>query len=209
MASIDIPERCGAILLPGATLFPQGVMPLHIFEPRYREMLDDALQGDCMICVGTLLENETDDPSECVAATGTIGLIRASREQEDGRSNLILHGILRVDFKRWRDEKAYPFAEIEPTPSFPIPDTDEKSTLAELRAAVHLALKNFPEGVVDQMNKALDQVEASPVAFADVIAQQFILDPAMRRGLLEEQDVKKRYEALIHELQNAEREDRN
>ncbi len=209
MAGIEIPEQCGAILLPRATLFPQGVMPLHIFEPRYQQMLDDALADKCMICVGTLFQNETDEPAECVAEVGTIGLIRASREQPDGRSNLILHGVIRVAFKQWLSGKDYPFAEIEPVESVPIPESEIDPLLSELRNCVFLALRNFPEAIVDQFNASLEQVEASPVAFADVIAQQFILDPDKRRELLEEPHVARRFQSLIHELKNAEREDRN
>ncbi len=172
-------------------------------------MLDDALQSHCMICVGTLTSEETDNPNDCTAPIGTVGLIRASREQTDGRSNLILHGVLRVDFTKWLFEKEYPFAEIQPTPSIPIPESEIKSVVANLRNAVYLALRNFPETVSDQIKSALEQVAQSPVAFADVIAQQFILDPAMRRELLEEPDVKERFQKLEHELRNAERDDRN
>ncbi len=172
-------------------------------------MLNDALQTHCMICVGTLTSEETDNPQECTAQLGTVGLIRASREQTDGRSNLILHGVLRVDFTQWLFEKDYPFAEIQPAPSISIPESETQSTVDDLRNAVYLALKNFPEAISDQMKSAVEQVAQNPAAFADVIAQQFILDPAMRRELLEEPNVKTRFEKLVHELRNAERDDRN
>ena len=207
--SLQLPERCGAILLPSATLFPQGVQPLHIFEPRYREMLDDALQSHCMICMGTLTSEETDNPQECTAPVGTVGLIRASREQTDGRSNLILHGVLRVEFTEWLFEKDYPFAAIQPAPSVSVPESETQAVVDDLRSAVYLALQNFPDAIAEQVKNAVEQVAQSPAAFADVIAQQFILDPAMRRELLEEPSVKKRFDKLVHELRNAERDDRN
>jgi len=172
-------------------------------------MLDDALQSHCMICVGALTMNETDDPGECTASIGTVGLIRVSREQTDGRSNLILHGVLRVEFDQWLEEKAYPFAEIRPAPSIPIPKIEIEPVMSELRNAIYLALKNFPDAISEKIKAALEQVARSPEAFADVIAQQFILDPVMRRTLLEEPDVKTRFEKLTHELRNADRDDRN
>lgn len=172
-------------------------------------MLDEALQSHCMICVGTLLAEETANPKDCTASTGTIGLIRASREQSDGRSNLILHGILRVDFTNWISEKEYPFAAIQTSPSIPIPESEVESVLSDLRSAVYTALRNFPDPIEERIKKSLEQVALNPVAFADVIAQQFIVDPATRRELLEEPDVKERFNALIHELRNAERDDRN
>lgn len=45
MSSINLPTRCGVMVLPDCTLFPHGGLPLHIFEPHYRQMLADALSG--------------------------------------------------------------------------------------------------------------------------------------------------------------------
>ena len=118
-------------------------------------MLDDALESHCMICVGTLTQNETDDPTECTAKTGTIGLIRVSKEQEDGRSNLILHGILRVDFNNWLEENEYPYAEIEPSPSIPIPDDEIDQVKAALQDTLYLALKHFPDAIVERIKNCL------------------------------------------------------
>ena len=178
-------------------------MPLHIFEPRYRQMLGDALDSHCMICVGTLTNNETEDPTECTAKTGTIGLIRVSKEQENGRSNLILHGILRVDFTNWLEENEYPYAAIEPSPSKPIPEDEIDQVKAALQDALYLALKNFPDTIVDRIKKSLGQVDSSSSALADVVAQQFVVDPDKRRDLLEEPDVKKRFEMLTREIGQA------
>ena len=114
MPTIHLPERCGVMLLPDCTLFPHGGLPLHIFEPRYRKMLEDALEGDCFFAVARLTGDETPDPAECTAPVGTIGLVRASREQEDGTSQLLLHGVMRVRFTEWHDDRPYPFASIEP-----------------------------------------------------------------------------------------------
>ena len=166
-------------------------------------MLDDALESHCLICVGTLTQNETNDPVECTARTGTIGLIRVSKEQEDGRSNLILHGILRVDFTNWLEENEYPYAEIEPSPSVPIPDDEIDQVKASLQDALYLALQNFPDSIVDRIKKSLAQVDSSSSALADVVAQQFVVDPDKRRSLLEEPDVKKRFEMLTREIGQA------
>lgn len=209
MSGLEIPEYCGAILLPETTLFPHGAMPLHIFEPRYREMLDDALKSNCMICVGTLIDSETSNPADCAASIGTIGLIRASREQEDGRSNLLLHGILRVKFTDWLDDKPYPFAHIEPALSREIPESETKSATANLRDAVNQALRSFPEETQTRVNATLDRAQGDPVILADAVAQQFIQNPSMRRQLLEEREVAKRIDFLAGYLRNATRDERN
>ncbi|MDB4284527.1 hypothetical protein N9888_02685, partial [Akkermansiaceae bacterium] len=59
MDSLTIPEKCGVILLPDTILFPHGAMPLHIFEDRYRQMVEEALEGDCMFCIGNLLGSDS------------------------------------------------------------------------------------------------------------------------------------------------------
>ena len=178
-------------------------MPLHIFEPRYRQMLDDALESHCMICVGTLTQNETDNPAECTARTGTIGLIRVSKEQEDGRSNLILHGILRVNFTNWLEENEYPYTEVEPSPSIPIPEDEIDQAKAALQDSLYLAMKHFPDAIVARIKKSLARVDSSSSALADVVAQQFVVDPDKRRELLEEPDVKKRFDMLTREIGQA------
>ena len=87
MDSLKIPEKCGVILLPDTVLFPHGALPLHIFEPRYRQMLAEAIEGNCLFCVGNLVEPQFEDPDRGAAPVGTLGLIRASREAEDGTPN--------------------------------------------------------------------------------------------------------------------------
>ena len=96
MSSLTIPEKCGVMLLPDTVLFPHGGMPLHIFEPRYRQMLEEALEGEFMFCIANLLGDDSTDPERCAAPVGTVGLIRASQESENGTSNLVLQGIFRV-----------------------------------------------------------------------------------------------------------------
>ncbi|MDP0490517.1 MAG: LON peptidase substrate-binding domain-containing protein [Verrucomicrobiota bacterium JB023] len=197
MSGLTIPESCGTILLPETVLFPHGALPLHIFEPRYREMLEDALESHCMICVGTLRGEEQDHPGDCTAPVGTIGLIRASREQEDGRSNLILHGIYRVNFLDWTQEKPYPYAHIVPATSDPLPSDEVHRKMSTLRDLVNDAIAGLPGDVCDQINAMLDKASDEPSVLADAVAQQFAQDPDLRYDLLEAPSVAERYEILF------------
>ena len=99
------------MLLPDCTLFPHGGLPLYIFEPRYRKMLEEALEGDCFFAVARLLGEEDGNPADFVAPVGTIGLVRASREQDDGTSQLLIHGVMRVRFTEWLDGRDYPLCQ--------------------------------------------------------------------------------------------------
>ncbi len=202
MNSLTIPETCGVMLLPDTILFPHGGMPLHIFEPRYRQMLEEALEGDCMFCVGNLLGDDSSDPDRCAAPVGTIGLIRASRESEQGTSNLLLHGVFRVYFEEWLDDKPFPHAKIRPVLDTTLSAAEEKESLNRLRRAINRALSSFPSEVNEQINATLDKAGDSATC-SDAVAQQFIHDPNDRQRLLETPEVRKRIDFLIQFLENA------
>ncbi len=162
-----------------------------------------------MMCVGTLIETESPNPADCAAPIGTIGLIRASREQKDGRSNLLLHGIFRVKFNEWLNDKPYPFARIEPVIDQALSDFESNTAISDLREAVNQALRSFPDETKTRVNATLDRAQCNATILADAVAQQFIQNPSMRRQLLEEVEVAKRMEFLAGYLRNATRDERN
>ena len=183
MSSLNIPQTCGVMLLPDCTLFPHGGLPLHIFEPRYREMLSEALNGSCFFAIARLLGKEKSDPARCVAPVGTMGLVRASRELEDGASNLLLHGVIRVRFTEWL-ESPFPKARIEPVPSVFEPESQSRAALEALQEAADSVTKDLPEDVRQALVSMTAQID-DPSILADVMAQQFLHDPDERQDLLE------------------------
>ena len=82
--------------LPNATLFPQALLPLYIFEPRYRQMLADALHTNRMFSVAM---QRPGDSREIPSPVAGLGLIRVSVGHRDGTSHLILQGIARVELE--------------------------------------------------------------------------------------------------------------
>src|SRR5437764_13933508 len=97
--SISLPTHVPVMPLPGAVLFPHALLPLYIFEPRYRAMLQHALKQDRMFCVALIKPPRSDwrRPSDFFAVA-SVGLVRACVERGDGTSNLILQGLQRVRF---------------------------------------------------------------------------------------------------------------
>lgn len=93
----DLPPVVPIFPLQGALLLPGGTMPLHIFEPRYREMTADALAGDRYIGMIQPRRKEAVDNADSpdVYTTGCIGRISAHKELEDGRYLLSLTGVCR------------------------------------------------------------------------------------------------------------------
>jgi Lon protease-like protein len=81
--------------LPTVVLFPNVFLPLHIFEPRYRQMIAESLAGDRIIGMVLLRQGYEDDYDGCppIYATGCSGLITHSERLEDGRYNLVLQGL--------------------------------------------------------------------------------------------------------------------
>ena len=76
--------------LPGAILFPRSQLPLHIFEPRYREMVGDVLDGPGRI--GMIQPTAAEEEGAALYAVGCVGEIVGVEELDDGRYNIILHG---------------------------------------------------------------------------------------------------------------------
>lgn len=190
------------MLLPDCTLFPHGGLPLYIFEPRYRQMLDEALEGNCFFAVGRLIGQEEGDPKDYVAPVGTIGLVRASREQEDGTSKLLIHGVLRVKFTEWHDDKSYPVASIEPVISFFEPKEQAAAAMKLLRGAVEDAIANLPDEVKSGVFSLLDRAD-DPGLMTDVVSQQFIHEPDLRQRLLAMESVADRMVVLCEYLRTA------
>ncbi len=110
---IEIPREVPVMVLSQATLFPQAMMPLFIFEPRYREMLADVLEKERIFAVATLDESEEDaEVFETPCSIAGVGVVRACKQNPDGTSNLILQGLARVEFESFVREEPYRRARI-------------------------------------------------------------------------------------------------
>lgn len=111
---IKIPEEVPVMTLSNTVLFPQAIMPLFIFEPRYRKMLSDVLPSSRIFAVATLDERTKNIEGDEVAyPIAGIGLIRACRKNSDGNSNLVLQGISRIKFLSIISEAPYRKARIQ------------------------------------------------------------------------------------------------
>ena len=189
------------MLLPDCTLFPHGGLPLQIFEPRYREMLEQALEGDCFFAVARLIGEEQEELERCTADIGTIGLVRASREQEDGTSQLLLHGVMRVRFTEWHEGYGYPCASIEPQVVYFEPEEQAQAAMKTLRGSVEDAIRALPEEVQTGVLTLLDRADG-PGLMTDIVSQQFVHDPDLRQQLLELDSAGARIPVLCEYLRN-------
>lgn len=120
--------------LPDLVFFPATLLPLHIFEPRYRQMTADALAGDGKILVAQLRPGWERDYAgrPPTYETGCVGRILEHRELEDGRYNLLLLGTQRVRIQAFLDQedRLYRIARVAPAPERDPSDPAAASALA-------------------------------------------------------------------------------
>src|SRR3989442_6972595 len=107
---MKIPVEVPVMTLPNATLFPQALLPLYIFEPRYRQMLADALHSNRMFSVAMQRPGSRRETPSPVAG---LGLIRVSVGHRDGTSHLILQGLARVELEAAIRYKPYRIQRIK------------------------------------------------------------------------------------------------
>lgn len=125
--------------LPNVVLFPHLILPLHIFEPRYRQMTTDALAGDRFIAMVLLQagwESEYDSrPAIC--PVGCLGRIQADQRLPDGRFNIQLRGLTRIRILQELDNgKLYRSAKVEMLQEQPTPPDLEKKLRSTLLQVV-------------------------------------------------------------------------
>jgi len=193
MTGLNLPKKCGVMLLPDCTLFPHGGLPLYIFEERYRTMLDEALAGECVFAVGRV--RQTEGGEDEISQVGTAGLVRASREGKDGTSQLFLHGVIRVRFTEWLEEKPYPYALIEPIMSDGLDGKVGEAAMKTLAGAVEDAIHGLPDDIRAGVMSMLGQADQAGL-MADLVAQQFVHDADLRQELLETVSVGERIRML-------------
>src|SRR6185503_13169937 len=108
---MELPSAVPVMTLPSATLFPQALLPLYIFEPRYRQMLADMLRTDRMFSVAM---QQPGKQREAPCTVAGLGLIRVSVGHQDGTSHLILQGLARVELVDTVRVRPYRIASIRP-----------------------------------------------------------------------------------------------
>ncbi|MBU1347218.1 MAG: LON peptidase substrate-binding domain-containing protein [Alphaproteobacteria bacterium] len=91
--AVDLPQVIPVFPLPGAILLPRGQLPLNIFEPRYLNMIDDAMAGDRVL--GMIQPTGGPRPLPSLSAVGCAGRITSFAETSDGRYLITLTGVAR------------------------------------------------------------------------------------------------------------------
>ena len=197
--TVEISRIAPVMVLPNTLLFPDSLLPLFIFEERYRAMLAWALENDRMFCMALIRQGREDwtstDDFHHIAG---LGLIRASVAREDGTSHLILQGVARVKFIRFVQTEPFVMAEFRELPAVSaVPEDAATLSAIVLKLCAQFRERGFelPEALENQFNSASDAGTLS-----DLVAHTLLRDPYRRQSVLEASDVSTRLRTLIGHL---------
>ncbi len=208
-----MPLEVPVMTLPHATLFPQALLPIFIFEPRYRQMLVDSLHTSRMFSVAMQKPGRKRETPSPVAG---LGLIRVSVGHDDGTSHLILQGIARVELAETVRYKPYRVQRIRLLESSAENDVAVDALVAKVRELIEdwvdldlpLPFPFSPGGAAKVKSDAtsarhvLQYLESlsDPEQVADLVSCAVLEGPEQRQTILETVNLETRLKHLIHFL---------
>lgn len=192
-ASNNAPRRLSIFPLPGAIMFPGLQLPLHIFEPRYRAMIGDAMVRDRQI---GMIQPMIAQEGARLFEIGCVGRMANVEAMDDGRYNIVLEGITKFRLVRELEVKT-PFRQVE---AELIEECDDAVLSSVERAAVESEARTFASVHGYQVN--WDAVERlDDASFINGTAQIVPFDIAAKQALLEAPDLSTRADLLCQLLQ--------
>ncbi|MBX7539456.1 LON peptidase substrate-binding domain-containing protein [Qipengyuania sphaerica] len=186
-------RRLSIFPLPGAILFPGLQLPLHIFEPRYRELVGSALAKDRLIGMVQPQRNAEGSPLYAVGCLGRIGDVEAL---EDGRYNIVLEGEARFRIVR-ELEVTTAFRQVE---AEMIDDPEDEVLASVERAGFEFEAKRF--AAMQGYSVDWDSVERlDDETLINGVAQIAPFDSAAKQALLEAETLSDRCELMVQLMQ--------
>jgi Lon protease-like protein len=209
--AVDL-SRLPIFPLPGALLFPHAVLPLHVFEPRYRRMLADCMSGDRTLGIACLHHGgDTPEPHDDFVLPGGmpierplvrrlvgVGEIVAHEPMADGRSNILLRGLgrARIDEELPPDgERPYRMVRAVWVRDRVIDDLRERTARDTMAALGHRLAERLPEG--GDTLRALIGTQEDAGALADLLAAALVTLPQERLRVFEDLDIAARAEGVV------------
>ena len=183
--------------LAGAILFPRTQLPLHIFEPRYRDMVRDAIDGAGQIAM-IQPQRPDDDNQAPLYAVGCVGEVVGVEELDDGRYNIVLMGSHRFRLVKEVDfDGTYRCAEVDVT-AF---NDDEPEPLPMIQRA---EVEREARKLGDALGLAVDWAAVARLddeMLVNAIAQVAPFDIGAKQALLEEESLEGRADLLVQLMQ--------
>jgi ATP-dependent Lon protease len=201
METLHVPETLPVMTLPNTVFFPQALLPLHIFEPRYRQMLRDVLTRDRLFAVARLdrtgaAKAGANEPAHAVA---TVGIVRACQKADNDTSNLLLQGVCRVEIQSILREQPYRLIQVKPLSTVSGGNQPElEIERIEVMRLLNLR-RRLGSPVPKGMTQFLESIEDADT-FADVAAFNLCEDGNFKQTLLAELDTRRRLQLFAARL---------
>jgi Lon protease-like protein len=202
-------KACAALKvfpLYGVTVLPGTPTPFHVFEPRYRQMAEDALGGDRVLGVPALVSRAgASEDRPAVRPVCGAGLVEAEQRYDDGRLDVVVRGVARVrlleelprpEGRLYREFRAEILEDVWPAAG-PGALADQLEALRQL--VYELSTRLPAESGAPQLAEAVVQLK-DPSAVVDLVAAATLSDPASRIQVLEQLDVAQRLEHVLEEV---------
>ncbi|MFN0052715.1 MAG: LON peptidase substrate-binding domain-containing protein [Planctomycetales bacterium] len=188
--------------LPNVVLFPHVALPLHVFEPRYREMVEDALEGERLIAMALLKPGWQDDVEgrPPINEMVCLGRITVEERLESGRFNIVVTGIHRaVVIEELDTDTPYRVAKLELYRDYYArdPEVDRQARQRELLRAFR---KLFPKTPSDSLINQVLEADLPLGVLSDLLGAVLKISPDQKMQLLEELDVDLRSELLMERI---------
>ena len=190
------PLRLPVFPLAGALLFPRAQLPLHIFEPRYRAMVRDALAGNRLI--GMIQPRGSEEPP-LLFDVGCIGRIAGAEELDDGRFNIVLEGLGRFRVVREAEVDTL-YRQVEADRG----GFDDSAEPEPLGLAQRAELEREARRYADALGYSVDWDAVTRLddeMLVNAIAQVAPLDVGSKQALLEAPDIAERCDLLVQFMQ--------
>ena len=186
-------KRISIFPLSGAVLYPGLHLPLHIFEPRYRAMVSDALARDRRI---GMIQPQQSHEGAALFTIGCLGKIGEVEALEDGRFNIVLEGETRFRLLRELDVTT-PFRQIE---AELLEDSDDQVLAPVERALFERESRRFADAQGYRVDwEAVSRLD--DVSLINGVSQIAPFDAAAKQALLEAADISVRCELLVQLMQ--------
>ena len=200
---MEIPSEAAVMTLPNQILFPEQLLPLHIFERRYRRMLAEILHSHRMFVVAMQKRGLSRESPSSVAG---LGLIRVCVDNADGTSHLILQGITRVELTRAVQYKPYRVSHIKMLQTPARDSVAIDALMAKVRDLVTELRQGLPSGPNSPKAHSIKQIinhvdkMSDPDRVADLVSYALLPGPIQRQTILETIEIEPRLKHLIHFL---------
>ena len=199
---IELPSVVPLFPLPGVVLFPNTILPLHVFEPRYRTMMEDTLEAARVLGVALLkpgFEPHYHTPRAPVHGIIGVGQVVEHEQLDDGNYNLLLRGLSRAVILDEDCKRPYRRARVEPLDTY---YSRDEAGVGALRSELLETIRDS-RGLQDKLREQWMKLCEAPLELnelTDLLAAGVPAEPEFRQCLLGEPDAVTRTEMVLGQV---------